>query len=72
MIKKIIKDEYTNIRGATLICGYHTLSKIQSYLRQLTYVYTSQNTRLTPLTAPSAVHLKACFLSGSQHPGISV
>ena len=46
MIKKIIKDEYTNIRGATLICGYHTLSKIQSYLRQLTYVYTSQNTRL--------------------------
>ena len=39
---------------------------------QLTYAFTSQNTRPKPLTAPSAVHLTGCFLPDSQQYGLSV
>lgn len=34
--------------------------------------HTSQNTRLSPLTAPSAAHLTDCVPSGSHLPGLSV
>ena len=62
------------IRGATLLHGMNrALYRIPAYPRQLTYAPTLQNTlRPAPhLTAPSAVHLTACFLPGSQHPGLS-
>ncbi|GEM_PF-4469982 len=49
-----------------------TLSRIPAYPRQLTYASTSQNTQLSLLTAPSAVHLMTSFPPGSQHLGLSV
>ena len=61
------------IRGATLICSSCcTLDRILTYPRQLTCALTSQNTWLSLLTAPSAVHLMTCFLPDSQHRGLSV
>ena len=42
----IVKDgKFSLYRGATLICGIHTLARILTYSRQLTYALTSWNTR---------------------------
>lgn len=49
------------------------LSRIPTYPRHTDACLASQNTRQNlPLTAPSAVHLTACVLSGSQHPKLSL
>ena len=48
------------------------LSEVPTYLRQLTYAHTSQNTRPMPLTAPSAVHLMICVSPDSQQRGLSM
>ena len=64
----------TDTRGATLLLRlyYHTLTGIPSYSWQLTYAFTSWNTRQMPFPMPSAVHLKLRFLPGSHLPGLSV
>ena len=71
--RNLSSSRANKIRGATLIHGLRrALCGIPAYPRQLTYAHTSQNTRNTPLTAPSAVHLTSSFLPDSQQRGLSV
>ena len=48
------------------------LSGILTYPRQLTHAHALQNTQVSPLTAPSAVHLTNCFTPDSQQRRLSV
>ena len=74
----VIKDgniylSYTSYRGATLLCGIHTLIRILTYSRQLTYAFTSWNTRnkLSFDHALSGPFNKLRSI-GSQQPRLSV
>ena len=75
-----VKDEQlliTTIRGATLIHGitralWQDTNISPAFIRLPSVAEYSVNENDSHLTAPSAVHLKICVLSGSQHPELSV
>jgi len=67
-----VKDEYVlSAVPPWFAAMLHSLR--DTIISPATYVCpTSQNTRLMPLTAPSAIHLMICFLPDSQQRGLSV
>ena len=75
--KIILSRTNKTIRGATLIHSHDScaLSRIPTYPRQLTYATRRRIlgvSKLTLLTAPSAVHLTTCFSPDSHLHGLSV
>ena len=52
-----VRDEFGKPAVPPCFTIARALSEVPSYSRQLTYAHTSWNTRLSPLTMPSAAHL---------------